>query len=525
MTTTDPTSTDPTTTERGTTDRATAAPATTPAATTDPVTADLVAAATVGTAHRAVDLAGLPGPVRPDPLPGEPAVALLHAAALSALARRSAPALRTAPRSPTHPDPERRAVVPDVVRQVLARVERQPELLVEALILIERAGLRLPPDLVPVLLDDGRAAVVAAARPVSGEIGRLLMSKNPRWREPVPADPADRTVWDEGMAAERAGWLRALRRADPARARELLLDGFGHESSTSRAELLAVLAQGLSPADQDALLIAVGDRSRAVVEVALDLLARLPESPLRRDMRALAGRHLTVRRRLRGPVATVTPIAPAEFAPWPPPAGDPWVTVLGRVDPADWPATFGGDPLPLIVAGADELRPLTSGFRAAALAFGHPGLARALVCAQLAAASARVPPAVDPELWWLLTPADARELLERLLDDRRVRADQVERVLSGLPRPWPASLARLVARWLPVGGPANGPAPRPMWDRWAGAAALPDCRELAGLARSIAGRATGEAASTLVTRAGHAATLLTVRAVLHETLCPPGGNP
>jgi hypothetical protein len=415
-------------------------------------------------------------------------------------------------------------VVPDLVRQVLGRVERQPGLLVEALALIRRAGRRLPPDLVPVLLDDPRPAVVAAARPVTGEIGRLLMARNPRWAEPIPPDPADRTPWDDGTLAERAAWLRALRRSDPMRAREVLMDGFGGESATARSELLAVLADGLSPADQDVLLTVVGDRSRAVAEVALDLLTRLPDSPLRRDMRTLAGRHVTVGRRLMRTTVTVTPIRPAEFAPWPVPSGDPWTALLGRVDPADWPATFGDDPLPLIATGADELRSLIPGFRAAALAFGHAGLARALVSAQLATASARVPPAVDPELWWILAPADARELLERLLDDRRVRADQVDRVVSGLARPWPASLARLLARWLPSGGPANGPAPRALWDLWAAAAALPDCRELAGLARTVADRATGDAASTLVTRAGHAATLLTVRAVLHETLSPPGGN-
>lgn len=493
--------------------------------TVDPVAADLVAAATVGTAHRAVDLAGLPEPIRPNPLPDDPAVAVLDAAALAALARRAVPASRDTPRQPTRPAPEGLPVMPQVVRQVLARVDRQPALLIEALTLIHRAGLRLPPDLVPVLLDDGRPAVVAAARPVIGEIGRLLMAKNSRWAAGAEPDPADRRIWDEGTVAERAGWLRALRRIDPAAARDLLMDGFARESAATRAELLGVLDVGLTAADQDFLLGAVGDRSRAVVDVALGLLTRLPGSPLRRDMRVLLGRHLDVRRRLVRTTATVSPLRPDEFAPWPVPAGDPWTALLGRVDPADWPSVVGGDLLPLIAAGADELRPLGPGFRAAALTFRHPGLARALVSAQLALASARVPPVVDPELWGVLPPPDVRELLERLLDDRRVRADQVAAVLAGVTRPWPVALARLLARWLPTGGVASGPAPRTVWDLWATSVALPDCREVAGLARTIAERATGEAASALVTRASQAATLLTVRAVLHETLCPPGGNP
>ena len=66
------------------------------------------------------------------------------------------------------PVSERLPVVPDVVRQVLTRVANQPAILLEALTLIRRAGLRLPPELVPGLLDDARAEVVAATRPVAG---------------------------------------------------------------------------------------------------------------------------------------------------------------------------------------------------------------------------------------------------------------------------------------------------------------------------------------------------------------------
>lgn len=488
------------------------------------MTAELVAAATVGTAHRAVDLSGLPEPLRPDPMPVDPARAVLDAAALSALARRTVAAARPASPPPA-PVAERAPVVPDVVRQVLARVERHPALLIEALTMIHRADLRLPPDLVPVLLDDARPAVVAAARAVTGEIGRLLISKNPRWARPPEPDPTDRTVWDEGTTAERGRWLRALRRADPAAARNALLDGLLRESPTTRAEFLGVLADGLSAADQDLLLTAVGDRSEAVVGVALSLLSRLPDSPLRRDMRALVARHLTVTGRLARGTVTVVPIRPAEFAPWPAPPGDPWTAVLGRVDPSDWAQVVGADLFASIAAGADELRPLTSGFRAAALTFRHGELARALVTAQLAQAGARMPPPVDAELWWVLARPDLRELMERLLADRRVPAAQVESILTGVARPLSGSLARLLARWLPTGGVGNGPAPRPLWELWAAAADRPDCRELAGLARGIAAQATGDQASTLVTRASHAATLLTVRAVLHETLCPSGGNP
>ena len=118
--------------------------------------------------------------------------------------------------------------------------------------------------------------------------------------------------------------MRALRRADPAAARNLLADNYSRESASNRAEFLAVLADGLSGADQDFLLAAVGDRSRVVAAAAIALLTRLPDSPLRRDMRTLAARHLTIGRRLLRTTVTVTDLGTREFAPWPIPDGDPW---------------------------------------------------------------------------------------------------------------------------------------------------------------------------------------------------------
>lgn len=497
---------------------------------TGPDHSTLVVAATVGTAHRAVDFEALAPELRPAAPITDAAMALLDAAALTALARRTEPAAPPRPVTAATPDPsfepaaDPRPVVPDVVRQVLSRVHDQPEILLEALSLIDRAGLRLPPVLLPGLLEDPRPAVVAATRAVGGQLGRLLMIKNPRWAPPADPDPADRTPWQEGTVAERAGWLQALRRQDPAAAREVLAAGFDRDGAAARADLLAVLADRLSPADQDFLLAAAGDRSRVVVARAIELLTRLPDSPLRRDMRRLAARHLQIGRRFLRPTVTVTVPVAAEFAPWPVPEGEPWTAVLGRIDPADWPAVFGGDLLALIADDAPELQPLTPGFREAALTFRHPDLARVLVYRRLAAATAKAPPTVDPPMWSVLTPADATDLLDRLLADRRARADQVATVLGAVPAPWPLPFARRLAAWLAAGGVGAGPAPRALWDRWAAAAARPDCRALAELARTLAGQATGDQASALVTRAGRAANLLTLRAVLHETLCPPGGH-
>ena len=114
-------------------------------------------------------------------------------------------------------------------------------------------------------------------------------------------------------------------------------------------------------------------------------------------------------------------------------------------------------------------------------------------------------------------------MLDRLLGHQLVRPDQVAIAVQALPRPWPAALAKRFARWLPTGGSARSPAPKSLWELWARAPALQDCRDLADLARVITD-ATGDRGSALTTRASNAANLFTLRAVLYETLWVPGGN-
>lgn len=490
--------------------------------------AELVVAATVGTAHRPVDVAGLPAPVRPDPLPPEPAFALLDAAALAALARRTSPPLRpvpaacatTAGAAATLPEPERFPGIPEAVRQVLGRLGGQPDVLVEALTLVADAGLRLPADLLPGLLDDPRPEVAAAARRVGGEIGRWLTTRNPRWAAPAEPDPTDPAVWDEGSTAARVAWLRALRRVDPAAARERLAHGLAREPAAARAEFVAVLADRLTAADEDLLVRVAADRSRPVADQSLELLARLPDSALARDMASLAARHLAVERPRWRTAIRVTRPGPDEFAPWPAPVGDPWAEVLRRIDPARWPQVFGADLLALVADGRPELEPLWPGFRLAAIGFGHAALAATLVRGQLVAATARTPPVVDPVLWAVLHPADVTDLLDRLLADRRVGADQVATLTGVFPRPWPTPLARRFAGWLPAGG-SGSPAPRTLWERWAGAVDLPECRPMADLVRNLV--AATDRPTPLVTRASTAVNLLTLRAVVYETLGRPGG--
>jgi hypothetical protein len=297
---------------------------------------------------------------------------------------------------------------------------------------------------------------------------------------------------------------------------------------------LTVLTDGLSGADQDFLQAAVLDRSRVVSAAAITLLTQLPDSVLRRDMRTLAARHLVIVRRLMRTTVKVSALDIQELAPWPIPDTDPWTALISRIDPAEWPQIFGGDLLALVAGGSAELDPLQPGFRLAAITFRDAGLAQVLLTRKFESVGPKLAPIIDRELWAVLNPADATVQLDRLLAHPLTLPDHVTTAATALATPWSAALARRLARWLPAGGDAvapalRRPAPKVLWDLWATATALSDCREMADLARSAVTNATGDHSSALTTRASNAANLLTLRAVLYETLpietrCIPGGN-
>ena len=120
---------------------------------------------------------------------------------------------------------------------------------------------------------------------------------------------------------------------------------------------------------------------------------------------------------------------------------------------------------------------------------GTPAWPGCWCTAELAAVDRKAPPTVDAALWAVLNPADATDAAGPAAgrplgppgSGRRGRARRCRG--PGRARSPGASPAGC-----PAGGDAGAPAPRPLWDQWATAAALPDCREMADLARSaIAG--------------------------------------
>jgi hypothetical protein len=257
---------------------------------------DLLAAALVGTARR--------------PWPGSHT--LLETAAVALTRRRAGvtPADSGHPPVPAAP-PETTPALPAAAGRRLVRIlgegvpggaQLAQELLAQWLDAAAARGGHVPPVALPALLDAGRrnSIIRPALAQVAGRRGAWLAGMRADWRwlrDESVAVPSS-AAWETGTVGERLGYLTELRRADPAKARELLESTWAQESSEDRARFVNALGTGLSTDDDPFLDRALDDRRKEVREAALDLLRTLPGSSLgaRMAQRARAAVRLDQRR-------------------------------------------------------------------------------------------------------------------------------------------------------------------------------------------------------------------------------------
>jgi hypothetical protein len=175
--------------------------------------------------------------------------------------------------------------------------EKREALLLEALERLRLAGMLVPAELLPALLSPRGAALRSALLPVLGQRGIRLAAQNPEWRwvqeHLVPDATAglevNQATWEEGAPPQRLTALRRVRTQAPEQARAWIVSAWRGEKAEFRREMVEILSEGLSPADEPLLEDALNDRAATVRTRAAGLLARLPGSALSIRMRQRAG--------------------------------------------------------------------------------------------------------------------------------------------------------------------------------------------------------------------------------------------
>lgn len=259
-----------------------------------------------------------------------------------------------------------------------------PELLPAWMQLAAAQGFSVPPAQLPALLESGlqQPALRKAVLPLLDKRGHWLIAQNPVWAKCYgTAGDNTQAQWNLGNLAERTQALRAMREADPDRARAALQAGWDAEPAENRAALLACLAVNASPSDESFLERALDDKRKEVRSAAQQRLAALPDSQLvQRCIARLAplltmqkkfigGAQLTVtlpeacdKAMLRDGIGAQTHHGLGEKAGW-------LLDMMQRVPPAHWASTWDATPQEVItlMAGQEFQQALLQGLTHAAI--------------------------------------------------------------------------------------------------------------------------------------------------------------
>jgi hypothetical protein len=351
---------------------------------------DLVTASLIGTERSVVPAVAIPGLHPADDDPGDPAVVLLDRAALLTAARRAGRRPDCAEALPVcAPDP-RPAVSPAAARRLRRLVSGEhPDLLTEWLTAAVARGLRLPPQLLPALLDRARRTRPAdqglprLLAEAGGPRARWLAGLNPDWEHAVEDLLADDQTWRLGEARQRRGYLASLLTRDPGAARALITGGWDAAGGADRAMFLSVLAGALGPADEPLLEAALDDRAADVRRWAAYLLARLPGSALGQRMAERALRYVRIEDTAQGRRLSVGPPHRPDAGLWRDgmagdpepvraPSGSPaqiLLEVLARTPLTTWTEGFGLTPAEVVALPSGGWAPVMfAGWSRAAIA-------------------------------------------------------------------------------------------------------------------------------------------------------------
>lgn len=189
-----------------------------------------------------------------------------------------------------HCPPEERTYTPTQRTQILTEIIQKNDLLLLEYFTGRAVAHQqvIPPQWVPALLD--LAVQHKKLRPgllsLAGTTGQWLCGINPYWL-PLQATPTDE-IWQTGTEPERLEYLKQVRAEQPARAIELLQDGFEQENAALRLAFLQVLHTHKCAQDEAFLQKTLADKSKPVKQEAQLLLKTLPGSDLNKAYLAYA---------------------------------------------------------------------------------------------------------------------------------------------------------------------------------------------------------------------------------------------
>ena len=260
---------------------------------------ELVAGALLGTERRPFAVDGVPSALRD--LPGVDndlmtAVSAVWAYQEAGRVPASGTDAQTADAAPVD---DRSWLPGQAVRGLAALLgdRRFRPLLSEWLTLAAGHGGRLPPELVPSLLDAGRATDPDAVEKVAGPLAGWLAARNPEW---AWVNEQKGRARYEAMTVERLAeaWpsdddhrvaaFAACRATDPAGARRFIELAIADEPASTRAAIVNALATSLSLDDEPFLELRLADSRKDVRRAAAALLSKLPGSRMTAALEAQA---------------------------------------------------------------------------------------------------------------------------------------------------------------------------------------------------------------------------------------------
>ncbi|MCC6460586.1 MAG: hypothetical protein IT260_08960 [Saprospiraceae bacterium] len=213
----------------------------------------------------------------------------LYALAASHLIQKAARLLEAQPPAlpvPALPD-ERPLCRPQTAQDLKAMLRGVfPEVLPEFFGWLGQSGRRLPPELLPQVLEhlfrrkQGDAATLASL----GPLAQWLALQHPDWADLYPQTQPE---WDTGTPAERRNLLTQARHSRPLVGLAWLERTWASERPEHKIQFLHSLRSGLSLADEPLLERAATDAQAPVRYLARRLLLLLPDSRLRQESRAL----------------------------------------------------------------------------------------------------------------------------------------------------------------------------------------------------------------------------------------------